>query len=68
MPDPVPDGNGFRHRKGHVHRQGDRNRHCHRHPETDSLGDPKGDLNRQTDGIADRNSRSGGGTHPNRNL
>ena len=66
MPDPVPDGNGFRHGKGHVHRQGDCN--CHRHPETDSLGDPKGDLNRQTDGIADRNSRSGGGTHPNRNL
>jgi len=70
VPDAIADGNTFGHAEGHCHRQGHgyRDGQGHRHPEADSLGIPEGDLSRQTDCLADRNSRSLGRTHPNRHL
>jgi hypothetical protein len=62
VPDSIADGISFGHRQGDSHGQG----LCH--PEANGHGVPEGDLNRQTDGFTDRNSRSLGRTHPNRNL
>lgn len=66
MPDAIANGNtfGLGDRQGHGYRDGQ----GHRQPEADIHGIPEGDLSRQTDCLAGRNSRSCGHTHPNRNL
>lgn len=71
MLDAIADGNSVGFAEDDIHRQGHRCGQGHRHAEAHSLGlglgITKGD-NRQTHGIARRNRRRLGRTHPNRNL
>jgi len=70
----VPDAIAHRHSfslaeyLGHCEGHGYRDGQGLRSPEADSNGIAKGDRHRQADGLADRNIRRLGRTHPNRNL